>query len=231
MLWLVFAAVTLAALAVLLKPLLRARADATTALTIAITLPVAAALLYMAYGHPGLPDAPYAGRLEHDPAVILADAAAKMETQLAAKPTIAGYRRLAAFYRQTNDAARAAAAQQRAMHLGADTAADWADLGEIAVMAAQGVVSPAARASFAQALRREPREPRSRFYIGLAEAENDNPRRAVAIWRDLERESRPDAPWLPALRRRIDAVAKAGKFDPATVPPEAPSLRRDARRR
>jgi cytochrome c-type biogenesis protein CcmH len=195
----------------------------TAAIVIAVTLPLAAVLLYMAYGHPRLPGAPYAERLQHEPAVILADAGAKMETQLAAKPSIAGYRRLAEFYLRTNDVAHAAAAQKRAMQLGADSAADWADLGEIAVIAAQGAVGPDALANFAQALRREPREPRARFYVGLAEAEIGHARRAVAIWRDLERDSKPDAPWLPVVRRQIDAVSKAGKFDPATVPPEAPS--------
>jgi cytochrome c-type biogenesis protein CcmH len=283
MLWLAFAVVTLATLAVLLWPLLRApaplraRADydlgvyhaqlaeldadtergliapgsadaarteiqrrmlaatpspasaddrsarKTAAIAIAVTLPVAAALLYMAYGHPNIPGAPYAERLKHEPAVILADAGAKMEAQLAAKPSIAGYRRLAEFYLRTNDIPRAATAQKRAMQLGADSAADWADLGEIEVVAAQGAVGPEALASFAQALKREPREPRARFYIGLAEAEIGRARRAVAIWRDLERDSKSDAPWLPVLRRQIAAASKSGGFDPATVPPEAPS--------
>jgi cytochrome c-type biogenesis protein CcmH len=195
----------------------------TAAVAIAVTLPLAAALLYMAYGRPQLPDAPYAERLKHEPAVILANAGAKMEAQLAAKPSIAGYRRLAEFYLRTNDVPRAAAAQKRAMQLGADSAADWADLGEIDVIAAQGAVGPEALASFAQALKRESREPRARFYAGLAEAEIGNARRAVAIWRDLERDSKPDAPWLPVLRRQIAAVSKSGGFDPATVPPETPS--------
>lgn len=195
----------------------------TAAIVIAVTLPLAAALLYSAYGRPNLPGAPYAERLKHEPAVILADAGDKMEAQLAAKPSIAGYRRLAEFYLRTNDIARAATAQKRAMQLGADSAADWADLGEIDVVADRGAVGPDALASFAKALQREPREPRARFYAGLAEAEIGNARRAVAIWRDLERDSKSDAPWLPVLRRQIAAVSKSGGFDPATVPPEAAS--------
>lgn len=195
----------------------------TAALVIAAILPVAAGLLYTAYGRPDLPGAPYAERLAHDPAVILADAGAKMETALAAKPSAAGYRRLAEFYLRANDPEHAGGAQKRAMQLGADSATDWADLGEIAVITAQGAVGPDALAAFAQALKREPREPRARFYVGLAEAEIGQARRAVAIWRDLERDSKPDAPWLPELRRQIAAVSKAGEFDPATIPPEAPS--------
>jgi cytochrome c-type biogenesis protein CcmH len=195
----------------------------TAAIVIAITLPLAGGLLYAAHGSPHLPDAPYAERLEHDPAVILADAAAKMETALAAKPSINGYRRLSELYLRSGDFEHARTASKRVLALGADTAADFADAGEIEVVAADGAVGPDALAAFALALMRDRREPRARFYVGLAEAEIGNFKTAVAIWRDLEQESKPGAPWLTVLRRQIEAVSKAGKFDPATVPPAPPS--------
>jgi cytochrome c-type biogenesis protein CcmH len=195
----------------------------TAAIVIAITLPLAGGLLYAAHGMPHLPDAPYAERLEHDPAVILADAAAKMENALAAKPTINGYRRLAELYLRTGDFERARTASTRVLAFGANTAADFADAGEIEVVSAQGAVGPEALTAFVAALMRDRRDPRARFYVGLAEAEIGNFKIAVAIWRDLERESKPGAPWLPVLRRQIEAVAKAGEFDPATVPPAPPS--------
>jgi len=193
------------------------------AIVIALVVPLCAALLYASLGHPRLSGQPYAERLEHDPAVIVADAAAKLETALAAKPSVAGYRRLAQLYQRSNDFDRAVAAQKRAIALGANTAADFADLGEMTVFAAQGGIGPDALAAFAQALSRDAREPRARFYAGLAEAEIGNLKTAVAIWRDLERDSQPDAPWLPLLRREMATVAKVGKFDPATIAPAPPS--------
>jgi cytochrome c-type biogenesis protein CcmH len=199
------------------------RARRTAAFVIAITLPLAAGLLYASWGSPQVAGAPYAERLAHDPAVILADKGAQLEAELAAKPSGTGYRRVAEFYLTTGNVERAAAMQKRAMALGADTATDWSNLGEIAVIAAGGAVGPDALTSFVEALKRNAREPRARFYAGLAEVEIGQSRRAVAIWRDLENDSRPDAPWLSVLRRQIAAVATAGKFDPASVPPAPPS--------
>ena len=199
------------------------RARRTAAIVIGGVVPLCAALLYASLGHPQIADAPYAERLEHDPAVIVADAAAKLETALAAKPSVAGYRHLALMYERIADFDRAIAAQKRVLALGADKAADFADLGEIFVFAAQGGVGPEALGAFATALTRDGREPRARFYAGLAEAEIGNLHEAVAIWRDLERDSQADAPWLPLLRREIEDVAKTGKFDPATIAPAPPS--------
>jgi cytochrome c-type biogenesis protein CcmH len=193
------------------------------AIVIAVILPVCAGLLYASRGNPDLPDRPYADRLEHDPAVILANAAAQMETQLAAKPSAHGYQRLAELYLQQHDYERAAASVKQAIQLGADDAGDWALLGQAIVLGSDGIVAPQALAAFARALELDAREPRARFYAGLAEAQIGNLKGAVAIWRDLEKNSRDDAPWLPVLRRQMATVAKLGKFDPLSVPPSAPS--------
>lgn len=199
------------------------RARKTAAIVIAIILPITAGLLYASRGNPQLPDRPYADRLEHDPAVILANTAAKMETQLTAAPSIAGYQRLSDLYLMQQDYERASTAIKRAIKLGANGAADWAQLGQTIVLASGGIVAPQALAAFAHALELDAREPRARFYAGLAEAQIGNLKGAVAIWRDLEKDSKADAPWLPALRQQMATVAKLGKFDPASVPPAPPS--------
>ena len=195
----------------------RARTAAT--IVVALMLPLGAALLYASVGNPQLPDQPYADRLEHDPAVILADAADKMGAQLAEKPSGTGYLRLAGLYSRSRDFEHAADAYRRAIRLGADNAFAWAGLGEAIVLAAGGAVAPEALAAFAHALELDAREPRARFYAGMAEAQIGNYRAAVAIWRDLEKDSTSDAPWLPLVRSQIAALAKLGRFDPATVPP------------
>ncbi len=195
----------------------------TAAIVVALILPICAGLLYASRGNPQLPDRPYADRLKHDPAVILANAAAKMETQLSAKPSARGYQRLAELYLQQRDYEHAAASVKRAIRLGANDAGNWSLLGQAIVLGSDGIVAPEALAAFARALELDARDPRARFYAGLAEAQVGDLKGAVAIWRDLEKDSKDDAPWLPILRQQMAAVAKLGKFDPATIPPSAPS--------
>ena len=86
------------------------------------------------------------------------------------------------------------------------------------------MVVPEAHAAFTKALKFDKRDARARFYLGLAETQINESRRAVAIWRDLEKDSPPDAPWLSMVKEHIATFAKEGGFDPTTVPPEPPSL-------
>jgi cytochrome c-type biogenesis protein CcmH len=193
------------------------------AVTIALMLPLGAGLFYASLGRPQLPGQPYAERLQHDPAVILADAASRLNADLAAKPSAAGYRRLGELALLQRDYDGAAAALKHALRLGPAAADDWAELGETEVLAAGGAVTPEALAAFAQALNLDARAPRARFYAGLAEAQIGHLKAAAAIWRDLERDSKPGAPWLPLLRRELRELGKRGGFDPATVEPAPPS--------
>ena len=199
------------------------RARTTAAIVIALMLPLGAGLLYASTGNPQLPDRPYADRLQHDPAVILANAADKLGAQLASNPSAAGYVRLAELYSLQHDSEHATSAFQRAISLGATSASTWAGLGQSIVVADGGAVGPQALAAFAHALERDAHEPRARFYAGMAEAQIGNFRAAVAIWRDLENDSTPDAPWLPLLRREITSAAATGRFDHNTVTPVPPS--------
>jgi cytochrome c-type biogenesis protein CcmH len=193
------------------------------AVTILLMLPLAAGLLYAALGRPQLPGQPYAERLQQDPAVILADAASRLNAALAAKPSAAGFRRLAELDLLQRDYDGAAAALKHALRLGPAAADDWAELGEAEVLAAGGAVTPDALAAFAQALSIDARAPRARFYAGLAEAQIGHLKAAAAIWRDLEKDSRPDAPWLALLKRELAELGKRGNFDPATITPAPPS--------
>ena len=126
-------------------------------------------------------------------------------------------------YFNARNYAQAAVADRRAIELGDSDAVTWSELGEAIVMTSDGEVVPEAMEAFTNSLAINPQGERSRFYIGLAEAQIGNLKQAVAIWRDLEKTSPPDAPWLGMLRDHIDAFAKQGGFDPASVPPSPPS--------
>jgi cytochrome c-type biogenesis protein CcmH len=190
---------------------------------IAVVVPLGAAILYGILGAPRLPGAPYAWRLQNDPEFVVTASAEKLAAQLQKSPSASGYQRLAQMYFAARKYDQAVAANRRAIGLGASDAATWSELGEAVVMTNGGAVAPEALQAFTNALSIEPRSERARFYIGLAEAQIGNLKQAVAIWRDLEKDSDADAPWLPMLREHIAVFSKQGGFDPASVPPGPPS--------
>jgi cytochrome c-type biogenesis protein CcmH len=192
---------------------------------IAVVLPLATAILYGILGSPHLPGKPYAWRLKNDPEFVIAATAEQLAQLLQNSPSASGYKRLAEMYFNARNYEQAAAADRRAIELGATDAVTWSELGEAVVMTNGGAVVPEALMAFTNSLGIDSHGERSRFYIGLAESQIGNLKQAVAIWRDLEKDSASDAPWLPMLREHITAFSKEGGFDPASVPPSPPSAR------
>jgi cytochrome c-type biogenesis protein CcmH len=192
---------------------------------IALVIPVGGGALYAALGSPSLPGKPYLWRIHNDPEFGAAASADGLVAQLQANPTAEGYEQLGRTYFAARQYEQAAGAYRHAIDLGANAAVTWSEFGEALVMTSGGSVPPEAMTAFSKAIAIEPRSERSRFYLGLAEAQIGNAREAVAIWRDLEKTSPPDAPWLPMLREHIGAFAKQGGFDPASVPPSPPNLK------
>jgi hypothetical protein len=64
---------------------------------------------------------------------------------------------------------------------------------------------------------------RAQFYIGLAQAQIGDFKKAVGIWRNLEKNGPADAPWMAMVKKHIAAYAKEGGFDPESVQPAPPS--------
>jgi cytochrome c-type biogenesis protein CcmH len=97
----------------------------------------------------------------------------------------------------------------------APRAAGYAELGERLGQLADGAVTPQAGEAFAQALELDPAEPRARYYTGLALAQRGQVTKALMVWRALETDSKPDAPWLTQLRRNIaEAETAASRIPP-----------------
>ncbi|KEP71089.1 cytochrome C [Thioclava dalianensis] len=107
-------------------------------------------------------------------------------------------------------------AQKRLIALEGDSASahDYAELGELMVVAAGGLVTPEAEAAFAQALKIDPKNGLSLYYIGLMMIQNAREDRAFTIWDGLLRNSPDDAPWVPTIRKNINELAwLAGQND------------------
>jgi cytochrome c-type biogenesis protein CcmH/NrfG len=82
----------------------------------------------------------------------------------------------------------------------------WVGLGNALVIHSDGLVSPAARLAFGRAAEVAPDHPAPLYFLGLAWLQSGNPDEALKVWETLRARSRPDAPWLPDLDRKIAAA-------------------------
>ncbi len=192
----------------------------------AVLAPVVGSLLYLALGRPDLPDMPLAAREDSAGRRALARASgdggpsvremvARLERQVAENPEdVDGLLLLARSYMVLERYREAAELYARVRRLAPDLAGLDSARGEALVLAEQGVVGEMARRAFEAELARNPRDPRARFYLGLAAEQAGEYETALDHYLGLGRESRPDAPWLGDLRVRIRTVAEALGRDP-----------------
>jgi cytochrome c-type biogenesis protein CcmH len=214
----------------LLNPIKPTRTDGrharvAAAVVLALVVPLCSIAMYELLGSPELPGKPYAWRLKHDPDFVVASTADALAVLLQTSPSASGYKRLCQMYFEARQFDKAADAARRAVQLGASDANTWSELGESVVMSNDGAVVPEALAAFGNALSLDPTNAPARFYVGLAEAQIGNLKRAVSIWRDLEKSADPNAAWLPLVRDHITAMAKEGGFDPASIAPSPPAAK------
>lgn len=96
-------------------------------------------------------------------------------------------------------------------------AADFADYGDLLILAAGGYVSPEAEAALDAALLRDPSNGAALYYTGLKYAQVGRPDLSFEIWRDLLARSGPEAPWREPIEVQIaEVAARAGvRFEPS----------------
>jgi cytochrome c-type biogenesis protein CcmH len=199
------------------------RSRLAAALTLLIVLPLGAGLIYAYLGSPALSAKPYAER-KNDPDFIMEGQAKDLAKQLESKPDAAGYARLGDTYAMLRRYDLAVDAYQKALQMDAGNAKFWSQLGELISVSQDGMIIPEAREAFIKALRLDAHDARAEFYLGLAEDQIDQPKRAVSIWRDLEKNGEPDASWRPMVDKQIAAVSGKAGFDPESIAPAPPPL-------
>jgi cytochrome c-type biogenesis protein CcmH len=185
------------------------RARPGAAVAAALLLPGAALGLYLALGQPGLQGQSRA-EIERtqagaDPqAAEVADLVGQLERRMAERPEDpVGWRLLANAQGGLGRWSQSAASYARAVAAGggdAETLAAWA---EALIFAAGGTVSPPAAEVLRRALQADPKEPRARYYQGLAKLQAGDTQGALALWRALAAEAPTDAPWAEFLNERI----------------------------
>lgn len=215
---------------------------------LAVVLPIAGLALYMHLGSPQLPAQPLADRgLNTSGGSQVAEAGSGAATaasqqglesiekmveslseRLADDPTdFDGWMLLGRSFGVMEAFDKAVEAYARAASLpeGIGDANAQMQLGETIIFASQGVVTEQAQLAFRRALQIDPAHPGAQFYLALGMGQAGNLQGAYDGWLALAAQSPADAPWMPALRARLEEVARdLGVELPAQLPSAAPAL-------
>lgn len=205
---------------------------------LAATVLVASGWTYLQLGAPSYPDVPLQTRLietadyrenrpnqatveaelgavepnpANDPAQL--ELLSRLYDALDARPDdLQGFQMLAQFEARLGHFKGAAAAQQSVLRLKGDdvTSEDWADYGDLLVLAAGGYVSPEAERAMNQALAVNPGNGVASYYLGLMYAQTGRPDLAFSIWRPVLDAAPIDAPWRAPIEAQIEQAAADG---------------------
>jgi cytochrome c-type biogenesis protein CcmH len=217
------------------------RSPGLAALT-ALVVTLSAGGLYAWLGAPSLPDLPFVvaqakahaqqaqqdQATSHDPDSAgskppnhgdFRAAAEKLREKLKAEPNNAeGWELYARTESRIGEYQLATDAYARSIELGRKTPSVFDGYGEMLVLGAQGVVLPAAKEAFAQALRLAPGDVISRFYLALADSQAGEAHKAVDAWLSLAADIPADDEMRDELANRIAVTARAGGFDAPKLP-------------
>ncbi len=189
--------------------------------------------LYWRFGAPSLPDAPFAGRLAQSteqapapdaaPHVDMRQAAEQLAQKLHADPTNAeGWVLYARTESMLGDWQKAGAAYRQAIGLGQKGPDVFAGYGEMLVLAADGIVPPAAHDTFTEALAADPKNDVARYYLALADEQAGEEQRAIDRWLALAADIPDDSPMRESIARGIAEAAKAGGMTAPALPKGTP---------
>jgi cytochrome c-type biogenesis protein CcmH len=192
------------------------------AVALAVALPAAAFALYIDRGAPGAPGVPFAEQrasgTNQDPQLV--EFARALRARVANNPEdIEAWVRLAQVSAAFNLAEDALNAWRTADRIAGERPELAGPLGEAAVLAANGQVTPEAQRAFARVLAADPGDPRARYYVGQALAQAGDLNAAVRMWFDLAAASAPDAPWLPTVREALAQAAREARIDLSRLRP------------
>ncbi len=194
---------------------------------IAILIPAGSLGIYTLTGSPSAPDMPLASRGDRAPAMAEAEAQHEMAglterlaEQMEKDPNRPeGWLLLARSYRTMQRYNDAASAFGKAAELTDRDPAVLSEMGEALILGEGGKVPETALKLFREGVDKSPTEPRSRFYLGVAKAQQGDPKGAVQEWLDLLAVSPPDAPWAADVQGQIRVVAAENGIEVAAMTP------------
>jgi cytochrome c-type biogenesis protein CcmH len=187
------------------------------AVGIAAVLPAAAIAIYLWVGAPfpsGGSAAPGQAIQAHDEAELAA-AADTLAARAKAEPgNLEDWVMLGRTAAALQRFAEARDAYRRAIALAPDRPELRAELGEVLVLEAEGVVTPAAEAEFAKA----GTDPRARYYGAEAALQHGDTNQGAALLRALLADAPADAPWRKLVAQRLAEVMPAAQPTGGEVP-------------
>ncbi len=209
-----------------------ASANATTAkgakplaIVVAVVVVGVSVGTYLALGRPYLPARPYDPAIEQEAAgedmlKQIDSMVGRLAERLKQQPNDAeGWRMLGWSYVQLGRLDEGIEALKRAVALNGENGPLRSLLGEALVRQSGGKVTPEALASFEEAVKRDAKDPRARFYIGLGLMQAGKDRAALDAWVAIIRDGPADAEWLPAIRAEARELAVKLKLDPVSAVP------------
>jgi len=187
------------------QPLWHRRAAAMAALIVLLLLPVG---LYAALGSPEVPGQPASARaVTPQGHQNIANLIGQVEEHLAQNPNdAAGWQLIGPIYMRLGRFDDAVVAFRKSLALNGETAGRLSALGEALVGAANGVVTDEAKKSFERAVALDAREPKARFFLGLADEQDGKREAAADKWRAMLKDAPPNAPWIGLVRESIARV-------------------------
>ncbi|MER9371105.1 c-type cytochrome biogenesis protein CcmI [Mesorhizobium sp. M0491] len=170
-----------------------------------LAVPLVSWGLYGALGSPDLPSQPLAERLGKNPAATSVDElVARAEAHLAAKPLDGkGWDVLAPVYVRMQRFPDAVIAYRNAIRLDGESASRETGLGEAVAGAAGGVVSAEAQEAFEAALKMDPEDPKARFYLAMALAQEGRTAEAATALQGMQATLPAGSPWSIAVARAL----------------------------
>jgi len=184
------------------------RSRRAAALVALIGLPLVALGIYYPLGSPGLPDFPLAQRSRAaDGAQSLESLVAQVEQHLANNPTDGrGWSVLAPVLARLGRLDDAVRAFRNSITYNGESSERRADLGEVLVAAAGGVVTAEAKSEFGRAIALNADEVKASYYLGLAAEQDGRATEAAGIWRAMLAKAPADAPWRSLVQAALVRV-------------------------
>jgi cytochrome c-type biogenesis protein CcmH len=194
-------------------------------LAAAVAAPLVALAAYVATGSPSLPDRPFSQRLKgwkaEDPSRLRpAEMAALLTVAARARPADATpLLYLAQAQALAGQDARVLMTLREAVRRQPTRADAWILLGQAQVRAADGRVSPEARAAFTRAAALDPTAPEPAYFLARGRIQSGDVEGGLAAWRTLLKRLPREAAQRAALAREIATVERTGALAVAAEPP------------
>ncbi|RST87220.1 c-type cytochrome biogenesis protein CcmI [Aquibium carbonis] len=191
------------------------------AMAAVVAVPMMSWGLYTAFGSPDMPGQPLAERLAKDPGSSSIDElVARAEAHLRANPDDGrGWDVVAPIYLRLERVSESATAFRNAIRLLGDSAPRWTGLGEALMAGAGGVVTTQAAEAFERAAALDPADPRPKFFLATAKAQEGDLVAAAGDLRAMLETLPAESPWRPMVEQTLaQATAEAQRRTGAAAP-------------